>query len=97
MSFIARIPRRVPPPLERNLARRWRAEQADLACRGLLRLADTAEPPARQRIIDMGYCEGAKAGLLRALADGDLREARMALRCWRLLHRATYGRKGGRA
>jgi hypothetical protein len=97
VSFITRIPRRRAMGLERSIARAFRADQADRVCRSLIRLADTAEPPARQRMIDLAYCEGAKADVLRALSDGYYGEARQALACWRALHRACHGRRSGRA
>lgn len=97
MSFITRIPRRPAPGLERSIARAFRAEQADEVCRGLLRWAPLTDMPTRQKLTDLAYCEGAKADVLRALSDGHYREARAALACWRALHRACHGRRGGRA
>lgn len=97
MSHITRISPRRPIGMERSIARSFRADQADLVCRGLFHVAETAEPPARQRIIHMAYAEGAKADVLRALADGHHREARAALSCWRALHRNLTPKREGRA
>lgn len=94
MNAITYIRRRHPAGFQRTLARERRCDQAELVSRGLLRLASCAEPPASGRITDLAYLEGAKADVLRALAEGSLREAREALQCWRALHRAIYGRRG---
>lgn len=80
--------------LERSIARAHRWEIAERVSRGLLRVAEAAEPSVRQRITDLAYLEGAKADVLRALSDGHYHEAREALACWRCLHRAIYVRRG---
>lgn len=94
MNAITRIRPRRAMSTERSIARAFRADAADRVCRGLMRLAQTAEPPARQRLTDLAYLEGAKADVLRALADGYLGEARSALACWRALHRSLCRRAG---
>ncbi|MBX9595681.1 MAG: hypothetical protein K2X46_15055 [Roseomonas sp.] len=96
MSMASAFPRNMG--IRQSVRRALLATEAEAIFLGLSAAAlRETDPQARQALIDRQYLWGAKADLLDALSDGHLRRAREALACWRCLHRAVHGRKGGRA
>jgi hypothetical protein len=78
---------------DRAACRAFKAADANRLTIALFGLAETADGPLRQQLIDLGYCEGAKADVLGDLAGGRVSDARINLRCWQHMRRAIYGRR----